>query len=127
MPITWVSKRQNTVETSTWGSKLVAARVAVDMVVASRYKLRMLGIKVEETSVLLGDNMSVVVNTSIPSSPLSKKHQACNWHRIREAITAGIIVFSHIESTKNIADVLTKPLAGPLFHELIEPYLFRNL
>ena len=42
-PICWISKRQKTVETSTYGSELVAARIAVDLIVEWRYKLRMLG------------------------------------------------------------------------------------
>ena len=46
MPVRWVSKRQKTVETSTYGSELVAARIAVDLIVEMRYVLRMLGVKV---------------------------------------------------------------------------------
>ena len=34
------SKRQNTVETSTYGSELVAARLAVEQQIGLRYKLR---------------------------------------------------------------------------------------
>jgi len=39
MPIKWQSKRQKTVETSTYGSELVAGRVAVEGVMEIRYKL----------------------------------------------------------------------------------------
>ena len=39
-PITWMSKRQRTVETSTYGSELVAARIATDLIIEMRYKLR---------------------------------------------------------------------------------------
>ena len=38
-PIKWYSKRQNTVETSTYGSELVAARLATEMIMEYRYKL----------------------------------------------------------------------------------------
>jgi hypothetical protein len=38
-PIMWHSRRQNTVETSTFGSEFVALRAARDMIVALRYKL----------------------------------------------------------------------------------------
>ena len=41
-PILWVSKRQNTVETSTYGSELVASRIAIEHIIAMRYCLRML-------------------------------------------------------------------------------------
>ena len=43
-PILWYSKRQSTVETSTYGSELVAMRLAVDMIKALKYKLWMFGI-----------------------------------------------------------------------------------
>ena len=72
-PITWISKRQKTVETSTYGSELVAARVAADLLIEMRYKLRMLGVLIEDSSVMVGDNMSVVINTTLPSSALKKK------------------------------------------------------
>jgi hypothetical protein len=39
-PITWYSKRQNTVETSTFSSEFIAMKVAVEMIEALRYKLR---------------------------------------------------------------------------------------
>ena len=65
-PITWVTKRQKTVETSTYGSELVASRIAVDLIIEHRYKLRMLGVDVEESSLMVGDNMAVVLNATKP-------------------------------------------------------------
>ena len=115
-PLIWYTKRQKTVETSTYGSELVAARVAVELVIEVRYKLRMLGVPLEETSLLIGDNMSVVINTTLPSSMLRKKHNAIAYHRVREAIAAKIINFAHIDSQANVADILTKPLASEVFH-----------
>ena len=69
----------------------------------------MLGINLEPKSFLLGDNMSVVVNTTLPSSVLKKKHQACNYHRVRKAIATKIIDFGYIDTQDNVADVCTKP------------------
>ena len=125
-PIKWVCKRQKTVETSTYGSELVAARIATEMVMALRYQLRMLGIPIDGPAMMFGDNQSVVLNTTVPSSVLKKKHHACAYHRVREAIAAKIIKFQHIKSAQNFADLLTKPLGGPEFHALVKPYLFRN-
>ena len=124
-PLMWISKRQKTVETSTYGSELVAARIAIDLIIEWRYKLRMLGVVIEESSYLVGDNMAVVINTTLPSSSLKKKHQACNYHRVREAIAAGFVKFGHIDSSENVADICTKPLGGPEFSRLIGKYLFR--
>ena len=125
-PISWISKRQKTVESATYGSELIAARIAVEEILAMRYKLMMLGVELEQTSTMLGDNMSVVINTTIPSSSLKKKHQGCAYHKIRETIAARIIRFGHVNSKDNAADILTKPLVGHQFHKLAQMYLFRK-
>ena len=100
--------------------------MAVEQGIALRYTLRMLGVGLEGSILMLGDNRSVVLNTTVPSSMLKKKHCAINYHRVREAIAAGIIRYAHIPSQKNVADVLTKPLAGVTMYELIKPLLFAN-
>jgi hypothetical protein len=71
-PIVWHSRRQNTVETSTFGSEFVALRCARDVIVALRYKLRMFGVPMEGPTKVLCDNQGVVKNASIPESVLSK-------------------------------------------------------
>ena len=124
-PLVWISKRQKTVETSTYGSELVAARLAIDLIIEMRYKLRMLGVQLEEQTMMLGDNMSVVLNTTIPSSSLKKKHLACAYHRVREAIAGKFVKFGHIKSEQNLADIGTKPLDTTAFHRVVGPYLFR--
>jgi hypothetical protein len=124
-PLVWISKRQKTVESSTYGSELVAARVAIDLIIEMRYKFRMLGVNMEKETLLVGDNMSVVLNTTIPSSSLKKKHLACSYHRVREAIAGGFVNYGHIPSISNLADIGTKPLSAPVFHRLVDPYLFR--
>jgi hypothetical protein len=126
-PLVWISKRQRTVETSTFGSEMIAARMAIDLIIEMRYKLRCLGIKVEKRSELLGDNLSVVVNTTLPSSKIKKKHLSCQIMRVREAIAAGFVRFGHVRSEQNIADIMTKPLGPCIFHRLAHPYLFRHL
>jgi hypothetical protein len=132
MPVKWSSKRQKTVETSSYGSELVAARLAVETVLELRYKLRMLGIPLSGASgvvvptTMYGDNMSVILNTTVPSSQLKKKHNAIAYHRVREAIAAGIVIFRHISTKINFADVLTKPLTTDQFQRAVQPVLFRH-
>ena len=88
--------------------------------------MRALGLNVEDKSWLIGDNMSVVINTTLPSSNLKKKHMACNYHRVREAIASGFLVFGHVESHRNLADICTKPLETGPFEALTSQYLFRK-
>jgi hypothetical protein len=65
-PILWYSKKQGSVETSTFGSEFVALKTAVDMVMGMRYKLRMIGIPIDGHTHIRVDNMSVVKHTSVP-------------------------------------------------------------
>ena len=125
-PVKWISKRQKTVESSTYGSEMVAARVATDLAVEFRYALRMLGVEVDGPAQMFGDNKSVIINTTIPSSQLKKKHNAICYHRVREAIAAKIINFFHIRSENNYADIMTKPLPVNAFYRLVKPMLFRT-
>ena len=126
-PVKWISKRQKTVETSTYGSELVAAKQAVELILEYRYKLCMMGAKIDESALLLGDNKSVILNTTMPSSVLKKKHCAVSYHKVREMIAAKVLRFASIESVNNYADVLTKPLGPNAFKNLIDPLLFRSL
>ena len=125
-PIRWVSKRQKTVETSTYGSELVAARIATELIMEVRYMLRSLGVSLEGPTLMLGDNMSVVLNTSVPSSVLKKKHNAIAYHRVREAIAAKVLRFAYLKSEENVSDILTKPLCNEKFHYLVKKWLFRT-
>ncbi|MEM7375710.1 MAG: reverse transcriptase domain-containing protein, partial [Bacteroidota bacterium] len=119
-------KRQHTVESSTYGSELVALRIAVEMALELRYKLRMMGIKFNPVTTILCDNMSVVINAQFPTSSLKKKHNAVAYHKVREAVSAGIVRIGHIRSELNLADILTKPLSPLRFYELLRGVLFPN-
>jgi hypothetical protein len=62
-PIYWSSEKQNSCETSTFGSEFVAMKQATEYVRGLRYKLRMMGISVDDTAFVFGDNQSVLCNT----------------------------------------------------------------
>ncbi|KAL7515840.1 hypothetical protein ACHAWF_000007 [Thalassiosira exigua] len=48
------------------------------------------------------------MNTSIPESTLSKKHNSINYHIVREAVTAGILRVAKEDTKRNLAKDLTK-------------------
>ena len=72
-PSHWYTKRQATVETATYGSEFVAARIVTDQIIDLRYTLMYLGVPVRSKSYMFGDNKSVVDSARIPTSTLSKK------------------------------------------------------
>ena len=102
----------------------MAAKQAVELILEYRTMLRLMGANVEQTSLLLGDNKSVVLNTTVPSSVLKKKHCALAYHKVREMIACNILHFSHIDSEQNYSDLLTKAQSRIRFRQLIEPLLF---
>ena len=105
------SKQQNTVESSTYGSELVALRIARDMAVEMRLKLMSIGVPLLGPTNVYCDNQGVVKNTSIPESTLSKKHNSINYHVVREAAAAGILRVAKEGTNTNLADAITKLLA----------------
>jgi hypothetical protein len=90
--ILWYSKKQNTVKTSTFGSKFVAVRIAVGLIKSLQYKLRMFGIPIDGPTNIYCDDEAVTKNSSIiPESTLKKKHNSIAYHCTQEAVAAGTI------------------------------------
>jgi hypothetical protein len=111
-PVQWYSKRQNTVESSSFGSEFVALLIAKEMIVALQYKLRMFGVPISGATNVFCDNNGVVKNASVPHSMLQKKHNAINYHAIREAVAAGILRVGKEDGMTNLADLFTKVLTA---------------
>ena len=88
-PLVWFSKRQVAVETWTFGSKIVAMRIAVELIEGLRYKLRMMGVPIEGLCNVLCDNESVIKNVRRPESSCKKKHNSVAYHKARESVAAG--------------------------------------
>ena len=123
-PIDWFSKRQSTVETATYGSEYVAARTCVEQVIDLRNTLRYLGVPIRGMSWMFGDNESVVNSSAQPHAKLHKRHTALSFHRVREAIAAGIVGFFHIPGECNPADILSKHWGYQQVWQLLKPLLF---
>jgi hypothetical protein len=123
-PIEWFSKKQATVETATYGSEFVAARLAVEQIIEIRLMFKYLGVPIKTKSYLFGDNNSVIINSTIPHSCLKKRHNALSYHRVREAIAAKIIGFHKVPSSMNFADIMSKHTGHAEAWPLIRPLLF---
>jgi hypothetical protein len=79
-PVRSISNCQKTVEIPTYGSELVASRIATELILEIRYMLQSLGVPLDGPEMMLVDDMSVVLNTTVPSSVLKKKHYAIAYH-----------------------------------------------
>ena len=123
-PIIWFSKKQTSIETSSFGSEFSAMKTAVEMVEGLRYKLRMMGVPIDGPCRIKADNMSMVKNSSVPESQLKKKSNSIAFHYARERAAAGVIVVQYEPSESNIADMLTKTQSGPKRRELAGRVLY---
>jgi hypothetical protein len=90
-PIQRFRKVQSTVETSTFGLEFIAIHICVKMIDALRYKLRMCGIPLDGEANMFCDNDSVILDATIPTSILKKKHNAIAYHPVRESIASRTI------------------------------------
>jgi hypothetical protein len=123
-PIMWFSKKQNTIETSSFGSEFTALRTAIEMIKGLRYKLRMMGVPIDGHAHVRVDNQSVVCNTTIPESTLKKKCNAISYHYVREAIASGIAKVAYEPTLSNKADMLTKIQSGVERQRIAQTVLF---
>lgn len=123
-PVHWYSKRQNTVEASTFGAEFCAMRCAVEMIESLRYKLRMFGVPIDGAAGVFCDNEAVYKNTSMPESTLRKKHHSIAYHRCREAVAAGTIRIAKQGTKKNLADLFTKVLTQVRRAFLLERFTY---
>jgi Reverse transcriptase (RNA-dependent DNA polymerase) len=123
-PILWHSKRQNTVESSTFGSEIVALKNAIELIEGLRYKLRMFGVTIDGPADIFCDNEAVVKNCSTPESVLKKKHHSIAYHRNREAVAAGTVRIVKEDTETNLADVFTKIMSAAQRDPLFDRFMY---
>ena len=109
-PIYWMSKKQTSCETSTFGSEFIAMKQATEYARGLRYKLRMMGIPVDEPTWMFGDNQSVLCNTTSPASTLKKKSNAIAFNFVREGCARDEWRTTYVNTNDNVADLFTKCL-----------------
>ena len=102
----YLSKKQPLVETATYGSEYMAARIATEQIM--RNTLRYLGVNLVGPTYMFGDNKTVVDSSNKPKSKLHERHVLLSYHRVREAIAVKVIKFVFIDGNINPADILSK-------------------
>ena len=123
-PILWHSKRQNTVEASTFGSEFQAMKNAIELIESLWYKLRMFGVPIDGSTNIFCDNEAVYKNTSLPESVLKKKHHSIAYHRCREAVAAETVRVAKEGTKTNLSDLFTKLLPQPRRDELLDKFTY---
>ena len=109
-PIYWNSKKNNSVESSSFGSEFIAMKHFCEYIRGLRYKLRMMGIPCEGPVFIQCGNQYVLANTTILNSKLNKKNQSIAYHFVREGADRDEWRTTYVNTHNNEADLLTKLL-----------------
>ena len=109
-PIHWMSKKQTSVETSSFGSEFIAMKQCAKCLRGLCCWLRMMGIPCTGPAHVCGDNQSVLANAAIPDSTLKKKSHSLACHFVREGVARDEWCTAHVNTHLNPADLLAKPL-----------------
>jgi hypothetical protein len=70
--------------------------------------VKILRCTIREKSYMFGDNKSVVDSSMQLNAKLQKRHTMLSFHRVREAVAAGILSFFFLPGDVNPADILSK-------------------
>ena len=104
----WLSNNQTSVESSSFGSELVAMKQCCEYLRGIRYKIRMIDIPCEGPAYISSDNQSVLENMAIPDSTLKKKLQSIAYHFIPEGAARDEWRTSYVSTHYNEAYLPTK-------------------
>ena len=104
----WWSKKQTSVESSSFGSEYyVAMQQCCEYICGLRYKLKMMGIPDEGPTCIYGDNQSVIADTANPDSSLKKKSPSIAYHFVHERAARDEWRTSYVSTNDNEVDLST--------------------
>ena len=71
-----------------------------------------MGVPLEGSACIKGDNGSVIKNSSLPESVLKKKSNSIAYHYVRERCAMDVCTVSWEPGKTNVADMLMKMQSG---------------
>jgi hypothetical protein len=111
--VSWSSKLQPTVALSSAEAEYMAACAAVQEAIHLRQLLEDLGYKQDQATVIFEDNQGCITLSENPVFHKRTKHIDIRYHFIRERVASGEIELRYVATEHQLADLLTKALAGP--------------
>ncbi|SGY38681.1 BQ5605_C003g02060 [Microbotryum silenes-dioicae] len=113
--ISWQSKQQSMVATSTTEAEILAASAAAKEAMWLRRLAADLELEQPKATLIWEDNQAVIAIALNPAHHGRTKHYNVHHFYIRERVTAGDIRIKYCKTGAMTADILTKPLARNLF------------
>lgn len=117
-PITWCSQKQPTVALSSCEAEFMAATAAACQAIWLQDLLHEVTGWNRESITLYVDNQSAIALTKNPVFHGRSKHINKRYHFIRECVENEQVNVEHVSGEKQLADILTKPLARIKFAEM---------
>ena len=109
-PIVFYSKRQNSVDTLTFGSEFASMKQAVELLKGLWRKLRMFGTPANRPASMHCDDEAVCKSASMPKSVLSRKMHGASHHFCKEAFATDKVRAAKEDILTNLADPFAKVL-----------------
>ena len=116
-PVTWFSRKQNTVALSTTESEYMAASEAAKEILWLRQFLCDIG-EPQSSITLNVDNQSAIKLINNPVFHRRSKHIDIRYNFIRENVAKKIVNIRYVESSNQLVDFLTKALPANKFNSI---------
>ena len=116
--ISWTSKKQNSVSTSTAEAEYVAAGSCCAQILWMRNQLRDYDVKLSKIPIYC-DSTSAIAIANNPVLHSKTKHIEIRYHFIRDHVSRGEIELHFVPTDYQLADLFTKPLDETRFNLLI--------
>jgi hypothetical protein len=112
-PISWKSRRQDSVALSTSEAEYMAASEVGKEILYLRALLRDVGHEQLAPTDIYEDNLACIAMSTNPVRRKSSRHIDIRVHFCRELYTAGVMRLIPLRTHLMVADALTKSLPGP--------------
>jgi len=109
--VSWASRLQPTVALSSTEAEYMATCAAVQEMVYLRQLFADLGFEQKEPTIIHQDNQACIALAGNPIYHKRTKHIDIRYHYVRERVENGDVALVHVPSERQLADLLTKPLA----------------
>ncbi|XP_075109007.1 secreted RxLR effector protein 161-like [Nicotiana tabacum] len=118
-PISWKSKKQPTISLSSAEAEYLSLRKVVAEVSWLVRTLDDLGLHVSAPAPIFCDSLAALHIAKNPIFHERTKYIEIDCHYVRESLNLGLIFLHFVPSFAQLADIMTKPLPGPLHHSLL--------
>jgi hypothetical protein len=125
-PLVWVSKLQTEVAVSTMEAEYVALSQAMRDLIPLRELVKEVSVALGKNAIVSGrtyskvfeDNNGALTLATVPRMTPRSKHIAVKYHFFRSHVRKGDLKVIKVETTNQIADIMTKGLPKESFQKL---------